>query len=181
MSRVPYVNRDDLTPEFQYLLDRPISLYRGLANSPEALAVHQKFGKWVRWESALDPRLRELLILHVGYLTKSPYEFSHHIKISQDFGVTEDEIRQLIRYSNGQGCTLSEIDQLALAAARQLTENLSISDETWAALAKHFDPPRLTDIVLVVSFYNSVVRVLSGLQIDVEPEYQKYLDAFPLD
>ena len=69
---------------------------------------------------------------------------------------------------------------LTLNAARELTEDGGISDSTWAALAQHFDNTLLTEFVIVVSFYNYVVRVLSALQIDVEPEYQKYLDQFPL-
>jgi hypothetical protein len=32
----------------------------------------------------------------------------------------------------------------------------------------------------VIAFYNAVVRVLGTLQIDVEPEYQTYLDRYPL-
>ena len=180
MARVPYLNPDDLAPEHTQLLDRPITLFRGLANSPGGLASHHQFGEWIRWGCALNPRLRELLILQVGYLTKSPYEFSHHIEISQSFGVTEDDIRQLINLTEGEATTLSAVDVLALNAARELTENGAINDSTWAALAQHFDSSLLTEIVIVVSFYNYVVRVLSALQIDIEPEYQKYLDQFPM-
>lgn len=180
MARVPYLTPADLSPEHARLLDRPITLFRGLANSPGALANHHQFGEWIRWDCTLDPRLRELLILQVGYLTKSPYEFSHHIEISQSFGVTEADIRQLISLAKGEPTTLEATDVLTLNAARELTEDGGISDSTWAALAQHFDNTLLTEFVIVVSFYNYVVRVLSALQIDVEPEYQKYLDQFPL-
>jgi hypothetical protein len=33
---------------------------------------------------------------------------------------------------------------------------------------------------MVIAFYNAVVRVLATLQIDVEPEYQRYLVEHPL-
>ena len=36
------------------------------------------------------------------------------------------------------------------------------------------------DLVLTIAFYNSVVRILATMQIDVEDEYQQYLDEFPL-
>jgi hypothetical protein len=38
----------------------------------------------------------------------------------------------------------------------------------------------LTDLVVIVSFYCGVVRALDSLGVDVEPDYQPYLDAFPL-
>ena len=33
---------------------------------------------------------------------------------------------------------------------------------------------------MTIAFYNGVVRILATLQIDVEPDYQKYLDEYPL-
>jgi hypothetical protein len=38
----------------------------------------------------------------------------------------------------------------------------------------------VVDLAITVGFYNAVVRVLATLQIDVEPDYQTYLDQFPL-
>ena len=37
----------------------------------------------------------------------------------------------------------------------------------------------MVDLTLTIGFYNAVVRVLATLQIDVEPDYQPYLDRFP--
>ena len=42
------------------------------------------------------------------------------------------------------------------------------------------DNERLTDLILTIAFYNAVVRILATLNIDVEPEYQRYLDEIPL-
>jgi hypothetical protein len=33
---------------------------------------------------------------------------------------------------------------------------------------------------MTIAFYNAVVRVLETLQIDVEDDYKKFLDEFPL-
>ena len=38
----------------------------------------------------------------------------------------------------------------------------------------------LVDLVLTISFYCGVVRLLETLEIEVEPEYLGYLDEFPL-
>jgi hypothetical protein len=42
------------------------------------------------------------------------------------------------------------------------------------------DTEQLTDLVLTISYYNYAVRILATLQIDVEEEYLKYLERFPL-
>ena len=54
------------------------------------------------------------------------------------------------------------------------------ANAAFAALAADFDSERLVDLVITISFYNAVVRLLGSLEIDVEPEYQPYLDEFPL-
>ena len=67
-----------------------------------------------------------------------------------------------------------------LRAAREMTTDLAISEQTFAALRRELDHERLTDLVLTIGFYNGVVRILATLQIDVEDGYHKYLDEFPL-
>jgi len=124
--------------------------------------------------------LRELAILQVGYLTRAPYEWSHHLKIGHDFGVTDEDIRALIEEANGRPSKLEPLAKLVLTAAREMTQDLAVSDATFAALRKDLDDERIVDLVVTIGFYNAVVRVLASLEVDVEPEYRRYLDQFPL-
>jgi hypothetical protein len=52
--------------------------------------------------------------------------------------------------------------------------------ETWTGLHNHLDRARLVDLVIIVSFYNAVIRILGALEIDVESDYEGYLETFPL-
>jgi alkylhydroperoxidase family enzyme len=180
MALVPYLSESDLSEEDRPLLARPINLFRALVNSPAAARQHHAFGEWIRFECQLDPRLRELAILQVGYLTASPYEWSHHVKIGYDFGVTDEDITGLIAATNGEAHGLGELETAVLAGTREVTADKKMSDATWKVLEEHLGKPRLVDLVIVVSFYSAVVRILGTLQVDVEPDYQVYLDKFPL-
>jgi len=75
---------------------------------------------------------------------------------------------------------LDPLSKTVLRAAREMTNDLAMSDATYAALEKALDREHLIDLTLVIAFYNAVVRLLATLQIDVEPEYQKYLEQHPL-
>jgi alkylhydroperoxidase family enzyme len=101
MARVPYLERSDLAEADQDLLARNINLFRALVNSPNAARAFSTLGGFIRHKSRLDPRLRELAILQVGWLARSPYEWSHHVKIGFDFGVSKDDIRALIDDTGG--------------------------------------------------------------------------------
>jgi len=180
MARVPYLDRADLAAENRDLLSRNINLYRALAHSPNGLRSFSALGKFVRHQSRLDPRLRELAILQVGHLTRSPYEYSHHIKIGRDFGVSDDDVRGLADETAGRTTALDPLAKAVLRAAREMTTDMAVADDTFAALRQGLDNESLTDLVVTIAFYNGVVRLLATMQIDVEPDYLRYLDEFPL-
>lgn len=181
MAVVPYLEQSDLPDEDRDLLARPINLVKATANSPAAARQLHAIGHWIRWECELDARWRELAILTVGYLSRAEYEWSHHLKIGMSFGVTHDDINALIAWANDEPQDhLSEADLAVLSAARELTVGTQLTDETLERLTALLPNDRLVDLVTVVAQYNCVVRILGALRIDVEPEYQSYLDEYPL-
>ncbi len=180
MARIPYITKADLSADDQDLLARDLNIYKAIANSPGGARNFGRMGRYIRYESPLDTRLRELAILQVGYLTRSLYEYSHHIEIGRDFGVTDDDLAALAEESAGRESELEPLARWVLKAAREMTTDLAISEETYAALAQDLDSECLTDLVLTIGFYNGVVRILASLEIDVEEGCLKYLDEFPL-
>src|SRR5262245_60246932 len=180
MARVPYLDQQDLAAEHRDLLKRSVNIFRALANSPEGLRAFHGLGEFIRFKSRLDPRLRELAILMVGYLSRSPYEWSHHVEIGKRFGVSDADIRALMEEAEGRPGRLEPLAKTVLKAAAEMTRDLAISDATFTALRESLDHERTVDLVLTIAYYNAVVRVLASLQIDVEGDYQRYLDEFPL-
>jgi len=180
MARVPYLEMADLSADNQDLLKRRISLHQALVNSPDAARAFSGLGQFIRFGSKLDPRLRELAILQVGWLARSPYEWSHHVKIGHDFGVTDDDIRALIDDTAGRPTQLDRMAKTVLLAAREMTTDGAMSDTTFATLQAALGNEQVVDLTVTIAFYNAVVRVLATLQIDVEEDYMPYLRQFPL-
>ncbi len=179
MARLPYLNPADLAPENQDLLKRPINLFRAMVHSPNGARAFHGLGEYIRWDSKLDARLREMAIIQIGYMSRSVYEYTHHIKIGRDFGVSDADLRGIAAETAGQPSSLDEITRAVLRAAREMTTSIAATDATWATLAAHLSPEHLTDLTLTISFYNAVIRFLGTMQIDNEPEYQKFLAEFP--
>ena len=180
MARLPYLDADDLAPEDRDLLKRTINLNRILAHSPIGMRHFQGLAHWIRFESGLDPRLRELAILQVGYLTKSPYEYSHHLKIGRDFGVSDGDVRALIAETAGETTDLPELDRAVLGAAREISDGMELSDATFAVLQAELSAEHIVDLTLIIAIYCGVVRLLGALEVDVEASYEPELDKFPL-
>jgi alkylhydroperoxidase family enzyme len=181
MARLPYLNASDLAPEHQHLLKRNINLLRLMSHSPKGATAFHTMGQYIRFDSPLNPRLREMAILQIGYMTRSVYEYTHHIKISRDFGVSDDDIRAIAAETAGRPSGLDALTCDVLRAAREMTNHLAASDTTFAALRAQLDTESLTDLVLIISFYNAVIRFLATMEIDNEPEYQALLADFPFE
>lgn len=177
MARIDYLDRQDLPPGDRDILARDINLFRALANSPKAARAFLALAHHIRHVSRLDSRLRELVILQVGYLSCSEYEYSHHIKIGHDFGVTVRDVERMRLESRGQVTDLEPVVALALKAAREMTLDGVVDEMTFSELRRHFDAELLVELMIVISFYNGVVRLLASLGIDVEESYEQYLDA----
>jgi alkylhydroperoxidase family enzyme len=179
MSRLPYLNPSDLAPENQDLLKRPINLFRAMTHSPGGARAFYGLADYIRSNSPLDARLRELAIIQVGYITRSVYEYTHHVKLGLDFGVTHDDLINLAAYSAGKPHSLDDLSKAVLDAATQMTNGHAMSDKTWNFLSQQLSHEHLTDLVITISFYNGVVRFLETMQIDNEPEFQTFLAKYP--
>jgi alkylhydroperoxidase family enzyme len=180
MARVPYLEPSDLAEADRDLLKRPITLFKALVNSPKAARAFHGLGDYIRYGSKLDMRLRELAILQVGWLARAPYEWSHHVKLGLDFGVTEADIQALIDDTAGKPTQLDALTRLVLQSAREMTTQGEMEAATFTELQKALGNEQVVDLTITIAFYNAVVRVLATLQIDVEDDFMPYLRQFPL-
>lgn len=180
MARVPYLEPSDLADADRDLLKRPITLFKALVNSPKAARAFHGLGDYIRYGSKLDMRLRELAILQVGWLARQPYEWSHHVKLGMDFGVSAADIQALIDDTAGKPTSLDALSCLVLHGAREMTTGGAMAATTFTALQDALGNEQVVDLTITIAFYNAVVRVLSTLQIDVEDDFMPYLHQFPL-
>jgi alkylhydroperoxidase family enzyme len=131
----------------------------------------------IRHASKLDARLRELAILQVAWDTRSAYEWSHHVKIGRNFGITDADLRAI---SGGNWQALQPDAQAVLAAAAGIVREGDLPDAQVEALRATFGEEVLTELMLICSIYVGLARFLHVARIEVEPDYMPELREFPL-
>ena len=134
MARLPYLEADQVAPEYRDMLKRNTNLHKLLVNSPDMARAFNGIGGYIRFNSKLDPRLRELAILQVGWMEKSEYEFTHHVKIGKEFGVTDDDIAGLMAETEGKPSKLEPLAKAILRGAREMVRELAMSEATFAEI-----------------------------------------------
>ena len=177
MARLPYLQPADLKPEDRDLLVRPVHLYRAMANAPGITRAFLGLANQIRHDSRLDARLREIAILQVAWTTRSAYEWSHHVKIGRNFGVTDSDIRAV---TQDEDSALEPKARLVRGAALGIARDGDLDDAAVAALRDVLDQAELTELLLVSSIYVGLARFLHVTRVEVEEDYMPELRDFPL-
>src|SRR6202035_2825806 len=180
MARLPYLEADQIAPEYRDMLQRNTNLHKLLVNSPDMARAFNGVGGYIRFKSKLDPRLRELAILQVGWMERSEYEFTHHGKIGKKLGATDADIEALMAEPEGNPSGLEPLAKAILKGAREMVRELAMSESTFTEIKKELSDEHMTDLVLTIAFYCAVVRVLATMKIDNEPTYKEVLQQYPI-
>jgi 4-carboxymuconolactone decarboxylase len=131
-----------------------------LLNSWNGFAAH------IMTNSTLDARLREMLIMRVGWLTQSDYEWGQHVLMSAPAGLTHADH---LRIKEGPGAAgWNELEKTLLQAADELIADAFIQDATWNVLTRHLNTQQIMDAVFTVGQYNMLAMALNSMGVQRE-------------
>lgn len=175
--RIAPLRDDEMTPEQAEMVapiragsgpsaGRVINIFRTLLREPKALRGFLAWGNYVlSRRNGLPEREREIVILRIGYLCRSGYEWTQHRAIGKRSGLSDEEIE---RIKAGAGAGWSAADAALIRASDELHKDQFVTDPTWAALKANFSDKQCMDVVFTVGQYTQVSMILNsfGVQLD---------------
>ena len=165
------------SPEIGAMLDpsgsgRDIAaVYRTFARHPKLYVPRQILSEYIRTKSTLSGRVREMLILRIGWRCKSAYEWAAHAPAGRRAGLTDEQVRMLAR-SGYDGWNAA--DAAIVRAADELFDDDRISEATWKALDEQFDEKQLLDVLITTGGYRMVSMVLNTFGVPAEPNSEPF-------
>ena len=168
-QRLPRAARSDFPPEKTAIWDHVVetrkldfmpNMFAVMGRSPEALRAVAAVGEHVRWHSALDNDLREMVICTVAQAVGNVYEWDHHIhKVPE-------------RWRGAVGTPAIEDEPApvgpALRLARLIAEGADVDDALVADLRVSLGDAGLVDLVVMVGYYQLLGSFCAVLGIEVE-------------
>jgi glucose dehydrogenase/alkylhydroperoxidase family enzyme len=148
------------------------NLYAIMLQHPLLYSTHASFGAYLEAETALPPRMRELLIMRTAFLISAEYEWAHHVERARGAGLTDREIARIAAGPDAAGW--SEESRAVLRAADELRREAFITNRTWTALAKRYSAKQLIEIIFTVGGYTMTGLAINSFGIQVEPGYPSF-------
>jgi 4-carboxymuconolactone decarboxylase len=179
MARVSYIEQND-RPELAELIAKVragrrgalINVYRLLLHAPSLAAIWLDLVSAARFNTELDGRLREIVIVRVAHLNRTAYVFKQHVpQLSAPEGLTDAECDALADWRNV--ASFSARERAALAYTDAMTRDIAVSDDVFDALRPHFNERQIVELSVLIGLYNMHTRVFTALRIDPEPHHAK--------
>jgi alkylhydroperoxidase family enzyme len=141
------------------------NVFRTFARNPPADALRNAVGRHIRDETSLMPRHRQLLIMRVGVVDRSEYEWAAHSRIGRQVGMNDADVARIIAGPTAPGDAL---ETRLLRAVDELIRDNAVADDTWTALEAALTLPQLLDTLITVGGYRSATYAINsaGVQLD---------------
>lgn len=179
MARVKLLEPEDY-PGHPALVDRIrkgrrgniINVYKLLLHSPDIASVWLDLVNAVRWKVDLDGRLREIVIVRIGYLNRCAYVMNQHVpELTAPEGLTKEQCDALADWRASS--SFSERERAALAYADTVTRDVEVPDAVFAELRKHFNERQIVELTVLIGTYNMHTRLCQALEIDPESHHPR--------
>jgi alkylhydroperoxidase family enzyme len=146
------------------------NLYRVLGLAPQMFRAWIDFAWPLRLNATSSRSIRELMILRGAQISKTDYEWAHHVPLALSAGVTQKQIDALAGWQESDAFT--EQEKSALRLAEEVTSGPAASAACIEDLKRNFSDPEIVELVLTASFYVCVGRFLKSMDVDLEPDFQ---------
>ena len=156
--------------------DKLYNVFATLAHHSDLVKGWVPFITHILTTSTLSARDREVLILRIGWLCQSKYEFVQHVLVGQLEGLSDQEIQQIKTGPDAEG--ISEHDSTLLRAVDELHSQANISDAVWQQLAGFYSQQQIMDVVFTVGNYNMIAMALNSFGVDLEDDIAAFAPYF---
>jgi 4-carboxymuconolactone decarboxylase len=130
-----------------------------LLRSPEVLTRARALSDYLRYRSALPPRLSEFVILMTARAWTQNYEWNAHEPLARQAGLNPAVIKAIAEGRRPEG--MADDEEILFALCDELRRNQSVSDQTYARAVAKFGEQGVIDTIGLTGYYTMIAMVLN--------------------
>lgn len=166
-ERMPALSAEEMDPQqkaaAQALIDGPRGAVFGpfipLLRSPELMDRLQKVGEYLRFQSAVESRLNEFVMLIVSRHWTQQFEWCMHYPLALKAGVKQEVLDALADGARPAG--MADDEALAYDLCDELHRTHGLSDATYGRAVAHFGERGVIDMVALIGYFTTVSMVMN--------------------
>jgi len=182
MSRLPYLRREELSPEGQQLWDGLVSGrgeqligdHGGLVGPFNAFVSAADTGKYlsslgarVRFGTSIERRLSEIAIITVGARWQAEFEWWAHATMAREHGVADVAVDAIGR---GEDPGFTAADERAVyEVAYQLSHTGRLGRDAYDAAHQFLGDAGLVELVSLCGYYTLISFLLNAFDVPLPP------------
>lgn len=171
MARIPYPDIAKSSPDVKEMLARlpaQANIFNMMAHAETCLKPVMKLGGTLLGKLELDPKLRELCLLHAVRLEGGEYEWMQHVPIARDLGATAEQVAALEKGDEQADC-FSAVERAALRFTREVVVDAKASEASLTGLREHVSDRVVVELILMAGFYIMLARLTESLGVENDP------------
>jgi len=144
-----------------------LSVFRIALHQPGVAAGLSNMLHELLWKGVLDARLRELIIMRIGWRTGSVYEWTQHWRVARGLDIPEADLAATRDWRGA--ANLSAADRAVLQATDDTLDQGMISNAAWEACCLHLatEAERI-ELVVAIGNWTMFSQLLKSLRIPLE-------------
>jgi alkylhydroperoxidase family enzyme len=145
-----------------------LNIFRAMLHRPKTAKALSDLLVSLLFGGELDDRLRELLIMRIGWSTGSDYEWTQHWKIAREqFGCSDEDLLEL-RGDWAASSHFGDDEKTLLAAVDALLAHGTLSDDLAGQCLERFGRNATIELTTAVGCWRLVSKVARTLEIPLE-------------
>ena len=177
MARVSIPSRDQVSDELKDYFQkierrggRVLNISKVMAHCPKVGRDFMRLGNAILSKGRLPAQIRELAILRVGDLAEATYEWTQHVPIGLESGLTERQIKALHQWKDSP--LFNDRERAVLRYTDEVAQNIRVSEETFKAVRDFLTEEQVVELTTTIGYYGMVSRILEALEVELEENKQ---------
>lgn len=166
-ERMPALGPDEMNDQqkaaAQALMDGPRGAVFGpfipLMRSPDLMDRLQKVGEYLRYQSAVETRINEFVMLVVSRHWSQQFEWCMHYPLALKAGVKQEVLDALAEGRRPAG--MADDEELAYDLCDELHRTHGLSDATYRRAVERFGERGVIDMVALIGYFTTVSMVMN--------------------
>jgi 4-carboxymuconolactone decarboxylase len=169
-DRLPPIPPDQLTDDQRAVAEELVSGPRGAVigpfvatlRSPELTRRLQRLGEYIRYDSILAPKLREMAILLTAREWRQDFEWEVHAPLAEKAGLDAAILAAIVEHRALPPSERGETVVYNVFA--ELHKDGAVSDATFRAAVEELGEQGVVDLIALIGYYTTLAMIMNVAQ-----------------